>query len=296
MWVVRPANPAIYIPGNCSAGQFGLTAAGPCSTTANVDRRRKLYLQDPVNGQYYSSISALDDGGTASYHGLLLSLQRRAARGLTVSGNYTLAHCISDLANAELAVAGVNYLIPDNRRSSRGNCLTADRRHNFNLSTVYQTPQFSAGTMRALASGWQLSSIVRLRGGEYLSITSGFDQALTGAAAQRVDQLLASPYSDVKNVDHWFNSAAFAQPVLGTYGNMGAYNALGPGLIQIDMGVTRSFKVRENQSLQFRAEAFNLPNHMNPNNPMTAINLTVFGKILTAADPRILQFALKYVF
>ena len=104
----------------------------------------------------------------------------------------------------------------------------------------------------------------------------------------------------MKNVDHWFNSAAFAQPVLGTYGNMGGTNALGPGLIQIDMGVTRGFKVRENQSLQFRAEAFNLPNHMNPmfstTNPTTAINSTLFGKILTAGDPRILQFALKYVF
>jgi len=298
VWTGNQVNPGVFLGlGSCTIN--GQTF-NPCSTTANVDRRRKLYLQDPVNGQYYSSISALDDGGTASYHGLLLSLQRRAARGLTVSGNYTLAHCISDLANAELAVAGVNYMIPDNRRSSRGNCLTADRRHNFNLSTVYQTPQFSAGTMRALASGWQLSSIVRLRGGEYLSITSGFDQALTGAAAQRVDQVLASPYSDVKNVDHWFNSAAFAQPVLGTYGNMGGTNALGPGLIQIDMGVTRSFKVRENQSLQFRAEAFNLPNHMNPmfstTNPTTAINSTLFGKILTAGDPRILQFALKYVF
>lgn len=77
---------------------------------------------------------------------------------------------------------------------------------------------------------------------------------------------------------------------------MGAYNVLGPGLIQIDLGLTRTFKVRENQSVQFRAEAFNAPNHVNPNNPTTAINSTVFGKIQTAADPRIMQLALKYVF
>ena len=77
---------------------------------------------------------------------------------------------------------------------------------------------------------------------------------------------------------------------------MGAYNVLGPGLIQIDMGVTRTFKVRETQSVQFRAEAFNVPNHMNPSNPVMALNNTVFGKIQAAADPRILQLALKYVF
>ncbi len=294
VWTGNQVNPGIFLGlGACSInGQ----ASNPCSTIGNVDRRRKLNLQDPVNGQYYGSISQLDDGGTASYHGLLLSLQRRTARGFTVSGNYTWSHCISDLANAELAVAGTNYLIPDNRRSSRGNCLTSDRRHNFNLSTVYQTPQFSGGAMRTLGSGWQFSSIVRLRGGEYLSVATGIDQALTGAAAQRPNQVLGSPYSDSKTVDHWLNPDAFLQPALGTYGNMGAYNVLGPGLIQIDMGVTRTFKVRETQSVQFRAEAFNVPNHLNPSNPVTALNTTVFGKIQAAADPRILQLALKYVF
>jgi hypothetical protein len=294
VWTGNQVNPGIFMGlGSCTIN--GQTF-NPCSTTANVDRRRKLYLQEPGNGQYYGGISQLDDGGTASYHGLLLSLQRRAARGLTVSGNYTWSHCISDLANAELAVAGTNYLIPDNRRSSRSNCLTSDRRHNFNLSTVYQTPQVSGGVVGALVSGWQLSSIVRLRGGEYLSVTSGLDQALTGAAAQRANQVLPSPYSDVQNVDHWLNPAAFAQPALGTYGNMGPYNVLGPGLVQIDMGLVRTFKVREKQSIQFRAEAFNVPNHVNPNNPTTAINSTVFGKIQAAADPRIMQLALKYVF
>src|SRR5437773_12077800 len=132
--------------------------------------RRKLRLQDPNNGVYFGGISALDDGGTGSYHGFLISAQRRQTKGLSVQTNYTWSHCISDLANAELAVAGTNYLIPDNRLSSRGNCLTSDRRHNFNMATVYQTPQFSRVAMRTLASGWQFSSIVRLRGGEYLPV------------------------------------------------------------------------------------------------------------------------------
>ena len=48
--------------------------------------------------------------------------------------------------------------------------------------------------------------------------------------------------------------------------------------------------------MQFRAEAFNAPNHLNPNNPIAAINNTNFGKIQTAKDPRIMQLALKYQF
>jgi len=62
------------------------------------------------------------------------------------------------------------------------------------------------------------------------------------------------------------------------------------------MGLTRTFPVRENQSIEFRAEAFNLPNHLNPGNPGTILTNANFGRITTAADPRIVQLALKYVF
>ena len=62
------------------------------------------------------------------------------------------------------------------------------------------------------------------------------------------------------------------------------------------MGLTRSFQVREKQSLQLRIEAFNPPNHLNPNNPVTARNNSNFGKIQSAMDPRIMQFAVKYTY
>ena len=73
-------------------------------------------------------------------------------------------------------------------------------------------------------------------------------------------------------------------------------NIHGPGIITINMGLTRKFRVLERQSVEFRAEAFNLPNHLNPNNPVLALNNQNFGKILSANDRRIMQFALKYLF
>ena len=99
-----------------------------------------------------------------------------------------------------------------------------------------------------------------------------------------------------KSADLWLNPAAFAQPATGTFGNVGVNTVVGPGSVKIDMGLTRTFQVRENQSLEFRAEAFNLPNLVNLGDPGTNIRSSAFGRIRSAADPRIMQLALKYVF
>jgi len=161
---------------------------------------------------------------------------------------------------------------------------------------VYETPQFSNKTMKVLATGWSVSGIVRIVSGPYLTVASGLDNALTGTNDQRPNQLLSSPYAATRTIQSWLNPAAFIQPASGTYGTLGAMNILGPGSINIDMGITRTFNIREKQSLQFRAEAFNVPNHVNPGNPDVTLTNSTFGRILSAADGRTMQMALKYVF
>jgi hypothetical protein len=79
----------------------------------------------------------------------------------------------------------------------------------------------------------------------------------------------------------------------------------GPGVFQFDLAVTRTFVVREQKTIQFRAEAFNLANHLNPAVPVSTTNSGAFGLIqgdisgnsgLTAGDPRIVQLAIKFFF
>jgi hypothetical protein len=293
------ANPAVYLPG-ASCVINGVTYT-PCSSTSNTAQRRLLYLQDPVQGRPYGNILYADDGATRSYNAMALSLQKRRTKGVTIQANYTWSHCIDD--GLQYSISGAH--IAERRRASRGNC-ELDRRHNFNMSTVYETPQFSNGTLRALGTGWQVSGIVRILSGPYVTVSSGLDNALSGTADQRPNQVLDSPYAANKSIQQWLNPAAFAQPALGTYGSLGSRNILGPGSIQIDMGLTRTFRIREKQSIMFRAEAFNMPNHVNPcaptvNGQVVAcpdVTLTdsAFGRILSAGDPRIMQIALKYVF
>jgi hypothetical protein len=137
---------------------------------------------------------------------------------------------------------------------------------------------------------------VKLNSGQYFDVTAGTDRALTGTGGQRGNQLLADPFMPNKNSTQWLNPAAFEIPANGTYGRMGASSIRGPRSTQIDMGLTRSFQIRERQSVQFRWEAFNVPNLVNLNNPVSSLNSVNFGKILGSGDPRIMQVALKYVF
>ena len=323
MITTENVNSSVYIPGvgdssgNCTLnGQrvpFTVTPGAACSTVANQQARRILSLQNPAQGAYYAGVGLIDDGGTASYEGLNLSAQKRLSHGLTASANYTWSHCISDVYSDNPTAAGVSR--PDNRRAFRGNCLGIDVRQLFNLNMVASTPKFSNTALRLLASNWQVAPILQLKSAQLFSVFTGTDVALTTVANQ-TPNLTGNPYPSDKNINHWIDASAFTRAAPGTYGTM-AYNSLkGPGVFQLNMALSRTFAIREGQSFQLRAEAFNLPNHVNPFTPgngpnggqrggQVALTAPNFGQItndisgnngLTAGDYRVIQFALKFVF
>jgi hypothetical protein len=102
----------------------------------------------------------------------------------------------------------------------------------------------------------------------------------------------------------WVSASAFGSPAIGTFGSSGANSLLGPGYFQIDLSLSRQFKLLENQSLEFRVDAFNVINEVNFSTPVTALNSPNFGHITSdilapgsaSGDPRILQLSLKYAF
>jgi hypothetical protein len=286
-------NPGLFLGlGPCTIAGVSYTV---CSTNGNLNQRRPLYLQNPDQGKYYAGISQLDDGGTANYNGFLLSVQKRLSRGVSVLANHTWSHCISDTWDAALTGGGVNISSVGRRNAYRGNCQNGDVRHAFNLSAVLQTPRFSNRTLGLIAGDWQLSPIIQARSAQFFSVTLGVDTALSGTANQ-VPNLVGNPYPSDQNINHWIDRAAFQTPAVGTYGTMSLHSMKGPNVFQFDWAVSRMFKIREGKSLQFRGEAFNILNHANFDTPVAALNSQTFGRIQTAGDPRILQFALKYVF
>ncbi len=290
------------------------TATGPvnypvCSTQANENQRRALSLLNPVASQNVGFVTQYDDGATQSYNGLLLNTIWRAGRNANINANYTWSHCIGDQTIGNLVPnPGQNYEHIGNRAADRGDCI-GDRRQNFNLTAVAQSPQFANNAMRMVGSGWTISAIYRLVSGAPLTALSGVDTSLTGesTAIQRPNQVLANPYatSSVTNNGvgiQFLNAGAFAQAAPGTFGNAPFSGIVGPKYWQFDMALSREFRVREGQRLEIRAEAFNILNGFraltNTNTPfaLTLSSPNTFGVILAASDPRIMQFALKYTF
>ncbi len=285
LWADAPINAAVF---------------GSGASTNNTNNRRVLNLANPDQGKYFGVIHQLDPGSTASYNALLLSVTHRFASHYSISANYTLSHCISGPFTSELD--GVQYTNPANRSSDRGNCVGIDHRHLANVSAVEEAPRFSDKWMRAVASDWKLSEILRIQSGSYITVASGVDGALNGIGGQRANYNGGNPYLNASCTQTpfcmpWLSPASFSQPAQGTFGNLGSANILGPGAYWIDLSLVRAFPVRERQRVEVRAEAFNLLNHVRPGNPAASFGtLSTFGQITSSLDPRIMQFALKYIF
>ncbi len=296
LWADQEFNPGEYIPGNCTAGQYGLTKAGPCTQASNLTSRRLLTLLNPSQGPLYGSLENLDDGGTASYESLVLSIEHRLSQHFMVLANYTYAHCISDLVTSELS--GPAYSNPNDRRQDRGNCTSIDVRQNFNLSAVLQSPNYSSKALQWIAGNWQLSPIFAAHTGTFFNVGTGVSDPITGLS-QRPNLVASTPYCATQTITCWLNASAFGTPTVtptGSFGNLGYDNVLGPGYFDVDVALSRQFRIRERQHLEIRAEAFNIQNRTNFLNPTATLNSSTFGKVLTDVSPRIMQFAVKYAF
>jgi hypothetical protein len=97
----------------------------------------------------------------------------------------------------------------------------------------------------------------------------------------------------------YFNTAAFARPAVGTFGNSGRDILTGPGNFTTNMAILKNFRLSSREGLgkiQFRAEAYNLINWVNLGTPAASLTAVNFGQISSAGAARVMQFALRYDF
>ena len=298
LWNQLQLNPAVFLgTGPCVLGGVSYPV---CSTTTNTDARRVLTLggENPAAAALIGNMDLHVSIGKQDYEGLKLSFRRRSANGITLNGNYTVSRCYGDNTTGGFPQLAQGFQNPADPSMDRGRC-DQDRTHLASFTVGYRTPDFSNVALRKVASDWRLSGILNARSGSWLTVTTGSDRTLNGQRfqEQRVNIVNDNPYG-AKTLNNYLNPAAFAQPALGTFGNEERNSIRGPGYSAIDMALSRLIALGT-QSVELRLEAFNVTNNINWGNPNTTLNAGTFGQIramATNAEPRVLQFGVKYGF
>ena len=277
-WIGTELNPAVYIPGN--------------STNANQEQRRRLFLQNPAEGQFYSTIQEAV-GGSGRYDGVVLALQRRLSQGWSMNTNLTFSECVND---GEPGVDIVNvFPDPDDPSTNRGPC-DADRPYILNSSVIYQSPGFGTGVVRGLSKDWLWGLMFQARSGSPMTPSTTGNLSLTGLGNQR-PMVIGDPDLEDRTIQRWFNTAAFAANTPGVWGDTPRNFLRGPAFWNIDLALSRALAISNTNRIEFRAEAFNLTNRVHLGNPNTTFGSADFGRIIaTVADARVMQFAVKYYF
>jgi hypothetical protein len=271
---LRESNPAIYVPG--------------ASTLDNTQQRR-LY-------QDFSTVGLVSSDNNSHYNGLQLNVEKRFGHGLSILANYTYSRTTDDYG----------WTNPFNRHFDYGPS-DDDIRNNFKFSNVWEIPKLHVNRFAgAVVNGWLVNSITTWRSGFPFSIYSGQDNSFSGIGRDRADATgnaqLDTSRSHGELITRYFDTSKFVPNAVGTFGNSGKNTLRAPGFFKTDFGAIKNFTIREQMKLQFRTEFFNLFNNVNfspPGNNLGNGDFTQggdFGVITSAGSPRIIQFALKFLF
>jgi len=265
---------------------------------------RSLLQRSPFPA--YGLIQTLDSHGNSNYHGLALKATRRFSKGLTYLAGFTWSKA-TDQGSSVRNNTGENQFATDNYNLRREHSLSQfHNAHRFVTSVLYELP-FGSGKsflsdgriLNMFVGGWQIGSILTLSDGTPINVGQIGDPLQIGTP-NVPDATGISPIPANRSPDQFWNIAAFnaTDPsLLYRYGNTGRNLLTTPGLKQWDFSLMKETQIREGHRVEFRFEAFNMPNH--PNYLAPAIDVrqpATFGKITAARTMRELQFGVKYNF
>jgi hypothetical protein len=303
------------------AGKFdlnlGRVPSTPTTSAIIPFEVRAVYL-----GMNVPEAIILHSSGNSIYHALQTSLTHRLSRGLQFNAGYTLSRSIDDSSADPGSTAGggkpdvpnSGFIVQGDSRNTRPNRALSDfdRTHRLSLSFVYDLP--TGGRDSRWLRGWQVAGFVQAQSGAPYTIFAAEPEAATAAhlldltrgsgglfrlGFGRPNIAAGSTLSSLTNTGDRltaFNRAALESP-LGNFGNLGRNVLRGGVQKRFDMAISKSTKIGERFSTEFRTEFFNLFNNVNFALPVNDLQDSSAGQIEnTIGGPRVIQFGLKIVF
>ena len=290
------SNPGAVAPGTATCGPFGEDSTYTTADGKTVNGTRGPMGPNFANDDFEASI------GNSNYNSFQASL-RHMGKSIDLTLGYTFSKSIDTASSIS------DPINPFNFRATRA--LSAfDLRHSFVATYDYRLPfdrAFHRG--KALTQGWSISGITRISTGFPVTISSDGDNSLMGSLPNGVNNKsldLPDVMPGNLSLNHnprnglpYFNTALFSENALGTPGTASRRSFYGPGMFNSDIALLRSFKTGEGRILQLRLETFNTFNHTQFFGP-TAVNgdidSNLFGHVVKAAPPRLVQLAAKVTF
>ena len=250
-----------------------------------------------------NAIFRLASDGNSEYHALQVRAERRFANGLGALMTYSYGHALDNSSNVNLQSRNFSdFRWSKLPQLEHGNS-DFDVRHRFVLSYNYELPfgrgkRFggrTSGPADLIAGGWQIAGVASLTSGNWFTILDSNGNFANSDGQQRPDQV-ANPNIRPCVRGTLFNTCAFVDPALGSFGSAGKNTVRGPSLRNWDLSLIKSFALPEKKSLEFRAEFFNLLNHTSFILNQTDLASSQFGFPDQARDSRQIQIALKFYY
>jgi hypothetical protein len=282
------------------------------SAGAKLYWARNINLPDPGPGAvdprrpYYSllpgvtGITWLESSGNSFFSSMQASFEKRFSHGLYFLGNWTWSHSLDNVGGD----GGSNGPVPQdprNRRADWGNS-NSDVRHRVNLAATYLFPfgpgrpfANGSGPLGHVIGGWEIGGIAVLQSGLPYTVTVSGSPSNTSNGSRANPLAGVDPEPPGKNINMWFNPAAFTTPPAFTWGTLGRNTLHAPALYNLDFSITKRIHFNESRELQFRSEFFNGLNHPQFGLPNSTIGVGGAGTITsTQRANRQVQFALRF--
>jgi hypothetical protein len=289
------SQPNEVAPGSGTCGPFG-------EDSAYTSASGQFYQGTRVGlGPDYGSMTAQKTIGNSNYNALEVNYRFILGAQATVLAGYTFAKSIDDASNIGEQINPFNYRLT--RVISSWN-----EPNNFVVSYTYVLPFDKLGRNR-LTEGWSLSGTTRFASGFPVTLFDDSDRSLLGTLGNGVNnQLLDTPEllpgpldlnENPRNGKPVFNTNILVPEALGQLGDAARRIFQGPGIENFDMQLSRTIRFTESKSLDIRVEAFNTFNHAQFYGPSSVdgeVNDPNFGRVVSAAAPRLIQVAAKFHF
>jgi hypothetical protein len=211
----------------------------------------------------FGTVDELLPGASSIYHALQTIVRIQNTHGVSGFAGYTFAKAIDDASDGIDFAPGVAFpQDPGNLNAERGPS-SFDTKHRFTVAINYDLPAWKPAGL--FGSGWQLNWIASLQSGRPIPIANSSDSSGRFYFNQRPN--IVPGVNPV--LPHWtpftgyLNPLAFIQPAFGTFGNLGRNSIYGPGYRNLDFSITKNTRIKDQLTLQFRAEFFNILNHPN---------------------------------